>query len=127
MSEISIADSLTVLVTDTLKLRVTGVVGAIGTLVVAPGVIHVPEQSLQDFECSLTDKLVALPDCLRCVLIHQGEGVVVLRPCSHRPCTVSILDGIRRGIIVHGIKHRCTLIACRNTEMLAIHHICTHR
>ena len=49
-SEVSVAASLTVLVADTLELRLAGVVSAIGALIVAPRVVHVPEESLPELE-----------------------------------------------------------------------------
>ena len=62
MPEISTANSLTILIANTLELRIAGIVGTIGALVVAPRVVHIPKQALDYLEGGLTDKLVALPD-----------------------------------------------------------------
>ena len=62
MSEISIANSLAILIANTLELRIAGIISTIGALVVAPRVVHIPKQALDYLEGGLTDKLVALPD-----------------------------------------------------------------
>ena len=78
MAEVCVTAGLTVLVTDTLDLRVTGVIATICALVVAPRVVDIPEEAFQNLKSSLTNKLVALPDSLRGILIHQCQWVVVL-------------------------------------------------
>ena len=61
-AEVGIAAGLTILVTDTLELRVAGIIGAIGALVVAPRVVDIPKQVLDNLESCLTNKLVTLPN-----------------------------------------------------------------
>ena len=78
MAEVCITAGLTILVTDTLNLRVTGVIATICALVVAPRVVNIPEEALQNLQSSLTNKLVTLPDGLRGILLHQSQWVVVL-------------------------------------------------
>ena len=108
-------------------MRLAGVVSAIGALVIAPRVVYIPEESLPKLKSSLGDELVALPDGLRPILLHHGKRVVVFRTTTHCPRTIRISDGVGGRIVVHGIEHGCTLIACGNTIMLAIHGVEAHR
>ena len=126
-TKISITGSLTILVANTLQLRVTGIIGTISTLIITPRIVDTPNESLPKFEGGLTNKLVTFPDCLRLIFLHQCKRVIVLGARAYGPCSIRIFDSISRRIIVHGIKHRCTLIARWYAKVFAIHHIRTNR
>ena len=78
MTHISVTSGLAVIGAHALDLRVVGVVGTVGMLIVGERVVGIPCQAVNDLQRSLGDILHTLPVGLKGVLMEQRHRIVVL-------------------------------------------------